>query len=316
MEIKELELYMDTVSIYDFVQTVQLFEPEDKVQLREKLYARILEEKACCENADEETRSSAEDRIVDYAEKILAVSASREEYAEAEAALQQIAAARAAADAEEESDGEENKDKEKKEPRGMAGTAGSDMREMQHKLDLLALASNKTSMIIAAGFALLCVFGAIMLLAAPGVIEFFDGAWLEKGVTIICALIVIVMLFVGGFWGAVITLVILAGVISLISEWIGLGLLLRLILVLVLAVVIWLTLLVYADDRKKVKEAGRIDVGLERTEIRERIERMRAYVISCLDQCRKLAVEKETLAYYEGLRDELSDCEFRLKEKK
>ncbi len=313
MEIKELELYMDTVSIYDFVQTVQLFEPEDKVQLREKLYARILEEKACCENADEETRSSAEDRIVDYAEKILAVSSSREEYAEAEAALQQIAASRATADAKEDDDG---KEEEKKEPRGMAGTAGSDMREMQHKLDLLALASNKTSMIVAAGFALLCVFGAIMLLAAPGVIEFFNGAWLEKGVTIICALIVIVMLFVGGFWGAVITLVVLAGVISLISEWIGLGLLLRLILVLVLAVVIWLTLLVYADDRKKVKEAGGIDVGLERTEIRERIERMRSYVISCLDQCRKLAVEKETLAYYEGLRDELSDCEFRLKEKK
>ena len=313
MEIKELELYMDTVSIYDFAQTVQLFEPEDKAQLREKLCARILKEKARCENADEETRSSAEDRIVDYAEKILAVSSSKEEYAEAEVALQQIAASRATADVKEDDDG---KEEEKKEPRGMAGTAGSDMREMQHKLDLLALASNKTSMIIAAGFALLCVFGAIMLLAAPGVIKFFDGAWLEKGVTIICALIVIIMLFVGGFWGAVITLVVLAGVISLISEWIGLGLLLRLILVLVLAVVIWLTLLVYADDRKKVKEAGRIDVGLERTEIRERIERMRSYVISCLDQCRKLAVEKETLAYYEGLRDELSDCEFRLKEKK
>lgn len=316
MEIKELELYMDTVSVYDFVQTVQLFEPEDKAQLREKLCARILEEKARCENADEETRSSAEDRIVDYAEKILAVSASKEEYAEAEAALQQITADRAAVAAEEESDGEEEKDKEKKEPRGMAGTAGRDMREMQHKLDLLALASNKTSMIIAAGFALLCAFGAIMLLAAPGVIRFFDGAWLEKGVTIICALVVIVMLFVGGFWGAVITLVVLAGVISLISEWIGLGLLLRLILVLVLAVVIWLTLLVYSDDRKKVKEAGKIDVGLERTEVRERIERMRSYVISCLDQCRKLSVDKETLAYYEGLRDELSDCEFRLKEKK
>lgn len=313
MEIKELELYMDTVSIYDFAQTVQLFEPEDKAQLREKLCARIREGKVRCEGADEETRCSAEDRIVDYAEKILAVSSSKEEYAEAEAALQQIAASRATADAKEDDDG---KEEEKKEPRGMAGTAGSDMREMQHKLDLLALASNKTSMIIAAGFALLCVFGAIMLLAAPGVIEFFDGAWLEKGVTIICALIVIVMLFVGGFWGAVITLVVLAGVISLISEWIGLGLLLRLILVLVLAVVIWLTLLVYADDRKKVKEAGRIDVGLERTEIRERIERMRSYVSSCLDQCRKLAVEKETLAYYEGLRDELSDCEFRLKEKK
>ena len=313
MEIKELELYMDTVSIYDFAQTVQLFEPEDKAQLREKLCARILKEKARCENADEETRSSAEDRIVDYAEKILAVSSSKEEYAEAEVALQQIAASRATADVKEDDDG---KEEEKKEPRGMAGTAGSDMREMQHKLDLLALASNKTSMIIAAGFALLCVFGAIMLLAAPGVIKFFDGAWLEKGVAIICALIVIIMLFVGGFWGAVITLVVLAGVISLISEWIGLGLLLRLILVLVLAVVIWLTLLVYADDRKKVKEAGRIDVGLERTEIRERIERMRSYVISCLDQCRKLAVEKETLAYYEGLRDELSDCEFRLKEKK
>ena len=313
MEIKELELYMDTVSIYDFAQTVQLFEPEDKAQLREKLCARIREGKVRCEGADEETRCSAEDRIVDYAEKILAVSSSKEEYAEAEAALQQIAASRATADAKEDDDG---KEEEKKEPRGMAGTAGSDMREMQHKLDLLALASNKTSMIIAAGFALLCVFGAIMLLAAPGVIEFFDGAWLEKGVTIICALIVIVMLFVGGFWGAVITLVVLAGVISLISELIGLGLLLRLILVLVLAVVIWLTLLVYADDRKKVKEAGRIDVGLERTEIRERIERMRSYVSSCLDQCRKLAVEKETLAYYEGLRDELSDCEFRLKEKK
>ena len=129
MEIKELELYMDTVSIYDFAQTVQLFEPEDKAQLREKLCARIREGKVRCEGADEETRCSAEDRIVDYAEKILAVSSSKEEYAEAAAALQQIAASRATADAKEDDDG---KEEEKKEPRGMAGTAGSDMREMQH----------------------------------------------------------------------------------------------------------------------------------------------------------------------------------------
>ena len=77
MEIKEMEDYMDVVSVYDFAQTVPLFEQEDKLRLRKKLLERIAQEKASFAAAKEDRRD-AEDRIVDYAEKILTVSSAKE----------------------------------------------------------------------------------------------------------------------------------------------------------------------------------------------------------------------------------------------
>ena len=55
MEIKEMEDYMDVVSVYDFAQTVPLFEQEDKPRLRKKLLERIAQEKASFAAAKEET---------------------------------------------------------------------------------------------------------------------------------------------------------------------------------------------------------------------------------------------------------------------
>lgn len=314
MEIKEMEDYMDIVSVYDFAQTVPLFEQEDRPRLREKLLERIEAEKVRCAAAAKEERRDAEDRIVDCAEKILAVSSANAEYAAAETAMRQITADRMLpGKAENSEEGEEAESEGIRSDK--SGTVGRDLRELQKKLNLLALAANKTSMAIAMAFGALCLFGIVMLLAAPGVIDFFNGAWLEKGVTIICAIVVIIVLFAVGFWGAVVTLLVLAGVLSLLSNWIGLGLLLRLILSLVLGVLLLITASIYSDDRKKVRQAETIDVATERREARNQIERMSAYVSNCLTQCKAVAAAKETVIYYEELREELDICAERLRSK-
>ena len=88
-----------------------------------------------------------------------------------------------------------------------------------------------------------------------------------------------------------------------------------LILSVVLAILLLVTVGIYSEDKEKVKKAGAIDVTTERRDVESQIVRMRTYVSSCLAKCKEVAAAKETVVYYEELREELDDCALRLKDK-
>lgn len=116
---------------------------------------------------------------------------------------------------------------------GVAGMAADLLRPMYQKYSRIRAYSGDKSTGSYLLFGMICLVLAGLVLLHPASSAFFAGEWLYKGLVILGSIITVAMIFITGLVGAIVFMVVYAGVMSFLDGLLPLGLLVRIILALI-----------------------------------------------------------------------------------
>lgn len=119
----------------------------------------------------------------------------------------------------------------------LCGTLASHIQKIEKKISDLKTPKGESLLGTLIVLAIIGMGLAALLFFHPGIKDFFNGGWVDKGAVVIGALIIIGSLFAGGLVTALVVAVVLAMIFSFLSSAIGLGVLLRFVLAGILGLV-------------------------------------------------------------------------------
>lgn len=116
---------------------------------------------------------------------------------------------------------------------GVAGMAADMIRPMYRKYTPIRDRKSREDIGGYLFYAVICLALAGLVLLHPASVSFFAGEWLYKALVALGSIITVAMIFITGLVGAIIFMVVYAGVMSFLDGLLPLGLLVRIILALI-----------------------------------------------------------------------------------